>query len=308
MVLGVIFGILHIFLDKREKLMPRARNIKYGFFQNEELPEIDPLGRLLFIGLWCLCDREGRTEDRPKRIKAQLFPYEDCDLDLYLSDLEAKGFIFRYEVSGQRYLQVINFNKHQTPHKTEKGSVIPAPNDNGAITVKEREGNVKPPNNNGELTEPPPPDSLILNTDSKILIPDSSNTDYGHKQESVHNTSSAIHKIFNHWKAKMEHPKARLDDERKGFINKALQSGYSIDDICQAIDGCSKTPHNIGQNAKGQRYDGLHIVLKNADQIDRFIRNNKNPPTVHTTIDIRSKSNIETLQHWAQEKLSGEAI
>jgi len=43
----------------------RSRNIKPGFFMNELLPEIELLGRLLFIGLWLLADREGRLEDRP---------------------------------------------------------------------------------------------------------------------------------------------------------------------------------------------------------------------------------------------------
>lgn len=107
--------------------MARARNIKYGFFQNEDLPEIEPLGRLLFIGLWCLADREGRLEDRPKRIKMQLFPAENCDTDRYLSDLARYDFITRYEIDGQRYIQINNFSKHQTPHKTEKESVIPPP-------------------------------------------------------------------------------------------------------------------------------------------------------------------------------------
>lgn len=50
--------------------MARARNIKPAFFMNDELAEIDPLGRLLFIGLWTIADREGRLEDRPARHKS----------------------------------------------------------------------------------------------------------------------------------------------------------------------------------------------------------------------------------------------
>ena len=49
--------------------MARARNIKPGFFKNEFLAEMPCEVRLLFIGLWTLADREGRLEDRPKRIK-----------------------------------------------------------------------------------------------------------------------------------------------------------------------------------------------------------------------------------------------
>ena len=51
--------------------MPRARNVKPGFFKNELLAECEPLARILFEGLWCEADREGRLEDRPRRLKAE---------------------------------------------------------------------------------------------------------------------------------------------------------------------------------------------------------------------------------------------
>ena len=54
--------------------MARARILKPGFFANELLAEIHPYGRLLFAGLWTLADREGRLEDRPKRIVRCDFP------------------------------------------------------------------------------------------------------------------------------------------------------------------------------------------------------------------------------------------
>ena len=37
--------------------------------------------RLLFVGLWTIADRNGRLEDRPKRIRAELFPYDEIDAD-----------------------------------------------------------------------------------------------------------------------------------------------------------------------------------------------------------------------------------
>ena len=54
--------------------MSRIRSIKPEFFLDEELAELSPLTRLLFVGLWTLADCEGRLEDRPKRIRAQLHP------------------------------------------------------------------------------------------------------------------------------------------------------------------------------------------------------------------------------------------
>ena len=107
--------------------MARARNIKPGFFMNDDLAKIEPLGRLLFIGLWTIADRDGRLEDRPARIKVETLPYDNCDVDRLLDDLARFGFIIRYEVDGVRYIQITNFTKHQNPHKNEKDSEIPAP-------------------------------------------------------------------------------------------------------------------------------------------------------------------------------------
>src|SRR3990172_12750345 len=107
--------------------MARARNIKPSFFKNELLVELPVEARLLFIGLWTLADREGRLEDRPKRIKMEVFPGDDMNVDKALVDLHKAEFIQRYEVDGKKFIQVLNFVKHQKPHHMEVASVIPPP-------------------------------------------------------------------------------------------------------------------------------------------------------------------------------------
>lgn len=105
--------------------MARARNIKPAFFMNEDLVELPFQDRLLFIGLWTLADREGRLEDRPKRIKMEIFPADDVKVDESLTRLASTGMIVRYQVNGSRYIQIVNFLKHQRPHGQEKPSEIP---------------------------------------------------------------------------------------------------------------------------------------------------------------------------------------
>lgn len=120
--------------------MARARTIKPSFFKNDDLVEIDPLGRLLFIGLWTIADREGRLEDRPKKIKMEILPADSCDVDAFLAALQDAGFITRYEVDGKRYIQINNFSKHQNPHPRETGSEIPPiPAQNDAEEAQSRE-------------------------------------------------------------------------------------------------------------------------------------------------------------------------
>jgi hypothetical protein len=143
--------------------MARARNIKPSFFTNELLGTEDPMVSLTFAGLWCLADKEGILEDRPLRIKAELFPYrENLDVNGYLTVLQRLGFIHRYVVNGVGYLQVINFEKHQCPHHTEKSKKYPKYHDVKDLTVKS-------PLSTGEKQVPTRSDSLIHDS----LIPDS---------------------------------------------------------------------------------------------------------------------------------------
>lgn len=115
--------------------MARIRTIKPQFFLNEELAELPYEHRLLFVGLWTQADREGRLEDRPKRLKAELFPYDAVDMGGMLDRLHNRGFIQRYTVADKRYIQVVKFLAHQYPHIKEPNSTIPAPCKNGASPV-----------------------------------------------------------------------------------------------------------------------------------------------------------------------------
>lgn len=102
----------------------RSRNIKPGFFINEQLSEVDFQTRLLFIGLWCYADREGRFQWIPKRIKVAIFPYDNLDtpaIETMLCNLMSLHLITCFDKVG--YIE--NFKKHQSPHPHEAKSVLP---------------------------------------------------------------------------------------------------------------------------------------------------------------------------------------
>lgn len=146
----------------------RARNLKPSLFSNELLGGSDPINTVVFAGLWCMADREGRLEDRPARIHVSLNPYRDQKKTVEaLNWLASNGFIRRYKVSGEKYIEILKFSTHQNPHHTEKHSKIPGRN--GGLTVNSRKSN-------GEyLADSLIPDSGFPPTDS--LIPDSSEPD-----------------------------------------------------------------------------------------------------------------------------------
>lgn len=141
--------------------MARSRNIKPGFFTNEDLLECEPLARILFSGLWCWADREGRLEDRPKKFKIEILPGDSCDVEVLLQQLADKKMIVRYRVAGVSYIVIPKFKTHQNPHSKEAASSIPAPNENDEHQPRQ---------------VLPPTQDVIDPADSLPLIPDSSNS------------------------------------------------------------------------------------------------------------------------------------
>lgn len=150
--------------------MARARNIKPGILKNEVLGTADPLLTILFQGLWMLADREGRLEDRPLRVRAEIFPYRPTvDVDQMLTWLAEKDFIVRYDADGHKYISVNKFIEHQRPHYNEPPSSLPAPPTKTQKNVRGRRActNVASASGNGDKDLALIPDSLIA--DSGLL-------------------------------------------------------------------------------------------------------------------------------------------
>jgi hypothetical protein len=134
----------------------RQRILHPDFFTDADLLSLPPLHRLLFAGLWCLADREGRLLDRPRDLKLRILPADKADVDAMLHDLASLGMVLRYEVDGVRCLQVAGFDKYQKPHPRETQSLLPRPADVSAENQGGREkANLGEPKANlGEPTRP----------------------------------------------------------------------------------------------------------------------------------------------------------
>lgn len=267
--------------------MSRARNIKPGFFKNDLLAECSPLARILFCGLWCEADREGRLEDRVKRIKADCLPYDDCDVDDLLNQLAERGFIDRYTVEGCAYIQVVEFRKHQNPHVKEAASTIPAHNTQPDDSKQEPElpeaALDKPcasPVQDTAQTGTSPADSLLLIPDPPSPIPERGTT---------RPTKSRGSRLPPDWEpdanllawAKAERPDVLLAVElakfRDYWIAKPGQQGVKLDWpatfrnwIRSAREGPPRAPVSkpaIAQNFRDKTYTGTPD-----DELPSFLR------------------------------------
>lgn len=208
--------------------MARSRNIKPSIMDNEELAELEPLTRLLFVYLWMLADREGRLEDRPKRIAAQALPYDRAaDVGAMLDSLHKAGFIARYTADGIACIQIVAFSKHQNPHVREAASELPCMEQGVAKAVSEH-------NLGSAEASPRSPDSGFLIPDSGFLIEDTQPpaaspaakpARKARKQKTPLPDDFSVSDRVVAWA--QEHGFDRLDEHLAAFKRKATANGYA---------------------------------------------------------------------------------
>jgi DNA-binding transcriptional regulator YhcF (GntR family) len=173
-------------------------------------------------------------------------------LRTFLNHLEKDGMISRDFVQKTNHkitiLTICNYSKYQDSSTTNQPLI-----NHRATTEQPQSNQIK---ESKELKEGKETDM-------------SANTDLPSKTKKLNGVEAD--EIFNFWKETMGHPRAVLDPKRKKIILGCLKSGKTIEDIKQAIVGCSLTPFNMGENDSKERYDQLHTILK-TENIDRFVR------------------------------------
>lgn len=109
--------------------MAHIRHIKPDFFTHEGVTELSPLARLLWIGLWTISDKNGVFLWKSKTIKLKLLPFDDCDINSLLKEIEDHDFIRRYNYEGQDYGYIPNWRKHQAigTKEAKRHNTYPAP-------------------------------------------------------------------------------------------------------------------------------------------------------------------------------------
>lgn len=143
----------------------RIRTVKPELFRHEELFEAERTSglpiRVSFIGLFCVCDRQGRFRWKPKRLKLDILPYDVINFEEILDVLLRYGFIMRYQVDSEVYGYVPNFHRHQVINAREAASRLPGPErataDDGHTDAVSQPSISVPLEQPAETSPPPPP-------------------------------------------------------------------------------------------------------------------------------------------------------
>jgi uncharacterized protein YdaU (DUF1376 family) len=122
-----------------------------------------------------------------------------------------------------------------------------------------------------EADEPPPNQEPI----TKNQEPITKNQDQDIKRSmSALADLDSVNEVFEHWRMVMgKQSNSALNAKRSKAIRARLAEGYSVEYIKTAILGCSLTPHNMGRNDNGKRYDDIELICRNGCNLERFANN-----------------------------------
>lgn len=78
--------------------------------------------------------------------------------------------------------------------------------------------------------------------------------------------------VFDYWvKTMNKNSLAKLTNGRKAKIKARYKEGYSLEEMKQGIDGCASSGFHMGDNPSGKVYNGLELILKSGEDLERFI-------------------------------------
>lgn len=115
--------------------MARIRTVKPEFFTSEDILQLSPMARLLYIGIWCEADREGRLAWKPNTLKIRYLPADNVDINALCDELLSAGLVVTY---GDDLAFVPSFPRHQHINPRESASIFPDPDEeNARVTTRQ---------------------------------------------------------------------------------------------------------------------------------------------------------------------------
>lgn len=147
----------------------RMRVIKPDFYESETIGGLSRWARLLLIGLFSYVDDNGIQLDQVVSIASELFRFELATdpaeilgaIEQGLAEIAAAGELDRYQIAGDRLLQLTRWAQFQNPSRPSKPRF---PNPAGVVTYN-------PPNRAGSMPTPPPDDNPIETPTTTPLRP-----------------------------------------------------------------------------------------------------------------------------------------
>jgi hypothetical protein len=253
--------------------MARIRNIKPDFWTDEKLVELEPVERLLFIGLWNFSDDEGFLPFSPKRIKMQIFPGDSLEISVALQSLISIGALTLYDYGDGQVLHVTNWAKHQKVSNPTKSKYSDM--DLTVVDQKPRKHAAPAP----QITEPSP-----ISTELSREVHKEREGERG--REGVVKTCPATQDEFIDWY--LIYPR----HEGKGVAEKAYMKARKKTTAEVLLAGAQRYAEDPNRE---KQYTKLPATWLNAESWD----DEPLPAKKAGTSEDRMRANLQVLDGWA---------
>jgi uncharacterized protein YdaU (DUF1376 family) len=126
-----------------------------------------------------------------------------------------------------------------------------------------------------------------------------------HTRGPVGSSSNAdsIRAVFAHYRA--FHPRAYptpLPGSKEwAKIASRLREGYTVEDLCRAIDGYHADPFHCGDNDRNRAYLGLELLMRDGTHVATGLEYADKPAG---TLNERNRATARGVSSWAQRKLA----
>lgn len=289
--------------------MPRIRTIKPEFWCSEQIVECSTNARLLFVGLWNFADDQGVHPASAKQLKMEVFPGDSFTIQQiveWVSELRAAGLVAQYRCAQGLYWWAVTgwhhqkierpSNKYPPPQEDEKSATVRRPFDECSTNARPgRESTVRESRKGRERKGE---EGSSAGVAAQHPVEQSSTSAAGKAPpdngKTARTPSADIDAVVAHYQE--YHPRAQPGAKERGKISARLREGYSVGDLIEAIDGCHRTPHNLGANERGQKYLDLELIVRDSSHVARYLENNRNPPRPRNEREARV---LYAAERWA---------
>lgn len=111
-----------------------------------------------------------------------------------------------------------------------------------------------------------------------------------------------IRAVFDHWR--MYHSQAcpRPSGESKEWkkIRDRLGEGYTVAQLCRAIDGMHKSPFHLGENDRGTKYLKLELCMRDAGHVEQFLEVIADHEKRAPVLSEKTKRTLRAVDSWAE--------
>jgi hypothetical protein len=265
----------------------RIRTIKPEVLDDERAVSLSDGAWRMWISLRCVADDFGNGRFGHRYLGATIWQDTSRDVSKERAELVAAGKVIAYVVDDQHYFHLVGWEREQRIDNRGKPRV-PGPEDvptSDRVLTPHLAANLREPPQVAEpLRDSPRFAALPPTSDHRSPTPTSDPADVAEPPPPAAPSAlgGPVGVIWAHYVGGLKRIRPRrkpiLDGKDRKTIGKQLAAGFTVEDLCKAVDGLLASPHHLGSNDTATDYLELRYAIKEPTRMIAIADNATPPP------------------------------